>query len=366
MSSRQPIASIGLFLIVALFSVLTRDVAGAQERWPPWQSYGEAENSARKKAVRRRPATAETAALNKQIAQLKAAGKYAEAVPLAKQALALAEKKGANSPDVAQALDTLAELYEAQNKFAEAEPLLKRSLSIREKAPGQPDVAASRERLAVAYDKMGRASDAQAVRGRTDTDLLAKKSGGGGAVAKNGGAPADAEQKAAEARAQEERRAEAAKADAERARQESAQAQAGKKSAQAEEKKDDPAVTPLPRFSARRMARPPEAPIEIPAADGAGAPSNSATDEMKPGAPAPAEDDAPLGNAGPPPRERLAARRRLSPRSPNRQPLHLRRLPWPKRRRLQPPTVDRRRLRRRRSTVSMASAVVDRWQSLLP
>jgi esterase/lipase superfamily enzyme/tetratricopeptide (TPR) repeat protein len=300
-SSRQPIASIGLFLIVALFSVLTRDVAGAQERWPPWQSYGEAENSARKKAVRRRPATAETAALNKQIAQLKAAGKYAEAVPLAKQALALAEKKGANSPDVAQALDTLAELYEAQNKFAEAEPLLKRSLSIREKAPGQPDVTASRERLAVAYDKMGRASDAQAVRGRTGTDLLAKKSGGGGAVAKNGGAPADAEQKAAEARAQEERRAEAAKADAERARQESAQAQAGKKSAQAEEKKDDPAVTPLPRFSARRMARPPEAPIEIPAADGAGAPSNSATDEMKPGAPAPAEDDAPLGNAGPPP-----------------------------------------------------------------
>ena len=298
MSVRQPIASIGLFLIVALFSVLMHDFAGAQERWPPWQSYGEAENSARKKATRRRPATADAAALNTQIAQLKAAGKYAQAVPLAKEALALAEKKGANSPEVAKALDTLAELYEAQNKFAEAQPLLKRSLSIREKAPGQPDVAASRERLAVAYDKMGRASDAQALRGRRT--VLDEKSGGGGA-AKNGGDQADAEHKAAEARAQEERRAEAAKADAERAQQESAQAQAGKKSAQAEEKKDDPALTPLPRFSARRMARPPEAPIEIPAADGAGAPSNSATDEMKPGAPAPAEDDAPLGSAGPPP-----------------------------------------------------------------
>ena len=105
--SRQPIAYIGLFLIIALFSVLTRDIAGAQERWPPWQSYGEAENAARKKAGRRRPATADVAALNKQIAQLKAAGKYAEAVPLARQALAMAEKKGANSPDVANALDTL-------------------------------------------------------------------------------------------------------------------------------------------------------------------------------------------------------------------------------------------------------------------
>ena len=100
-------------------------------------------------------------------------------MPLAKRALALAEKKGANSPAVAKALDTLAELYEAQNKYAEAEPLLKRSLAIREKSPGQPDVAASRERLAVAYDKMGRASDAQALRGQRT--VLDKKSGGGGA-----------------------------------------------------------------------------------------------------------------------------------------------------------------------------------------
>ena len=102
--------------------------------------------------VRRR----DVAALNRQIAQLKAAGKYAQAVPLAQQALALAEKKGPDSPDVAAALDTLAELYEAENKYAEAEPLLKRALAIREKAPGQPDVAASRERLAAAYDKLGR------------------------------------------------------------------------------------------------------------------------------------------------------------------------------------------------------------------
>ena len=158
MFARQPIATLGVFLVFALFSVLLRDVAGAQERWPPWQSYGEAEDAARKKAGRRRPANRDVAALNRQIAQLKAAGKYAQAVPLAKQALALAEKRGPDSPDVANALDTLAELYEAENKYAEAEPLLKRSLAIREKSPGQPDVAASRERLAVAYDKLGRAA----------------------------------------------------------------------------------------------------------------------------------------------------------------------------------------------------------------
>ena len=162
---------------LTLFSLLTRDVAGAQERWPPWQSYGEAENAARKKALRR-PGRLETdASLDRQIAQLKAAGKYAEAVPLAQRALALAEKKGANSPAVAKALDTLAGLYEAQNKYAEAEPLLKRSLAIREKSPGQPDVAASRERLAVAYDKMGRASDAQAVRGQRTSSRREERRG---------------------------------------------------------------------------------------------------------------------------------------------------------------------------------------------
>ena len=52
-SVRQPIASVGFFLLLTLFSVATLDVAGAQERWPPWQSYGEAENAARKKALRK-------------------------------------------------------------------------------------------------------------------------------------------------------------------------------------------------------------------------------------------------------------------------------------------------------------------------
>ena len=102
--------------------MLTHDVAGAQERWPPWQSYSEAEDAARKKALRRRAATADAAALNKQVEQFKAAGKR-RGVPLAKPAMRLARRRAPDGPDVAQALDTLAGLYNAQNEFAEAEPL---------------------------------------------------------------------------------------------------------------------------------------------------------------------------------------------------------------------------------------------------
>ena len=285
MSVRQPIASIGLFLLLTLFSVATRDVAGAQERWPPWQSYGEAESAARKKALRRSGRLETDASLDRQIAQLKAAGKYAEAVPLAQRALALAEKKGANSPAVAKALDTLAELYEAQNKYAEAEPLLKRSLAIREKSPGQPDVAASRERLAVAYDKMGRASDAQALRGQRS--VLDEKSGGGG-PAKNGAAHADNE-------AEAKQKAEAAKAEADRrlaeqqAREQSAQAE--QQRAQAQEKKEEPTTAPGRQYHARRMERPSE-PLDSGAPSSEAAPAqNEAVDrtgkEDQPGAPAP-------------------------------------------------------------------------------
>ena len=216
---------------------------------------------------RRRPANRDVAALNRQIAQLKAAGKYAQAVPLAKQALALAEKRGPDSPDVANALDTLAELYEAENKYAEAEPLLKRSLAIREKSPGQPDVAASRERLAVAYDKLGRAADATTLRSAPAKQQTAVE------------APKEGEA----ARAEEES---------------PAQEQAGKKSAQAEEKSDDP----QPRFSARRMARPADpsgsggsssaAPPGADSAPDAAAPPSADVEEMKPGAPAPEASEA--------------------------------------------------------------------------
>lgn len=163
--ARQPIVTTSFFLILALFSILTREPASAQDRWPPWQSYTEAEQEARQRALKRKAASANnTAALKRQVAQLQAAGKPAQAVPIAKRILAMAERKSPRSLEVADALDTLAGLYEAQNQFAEAEPLLKRSLAIREKAPGQPGMAAARERLATTYDKLGNADAASAVR----------------------------------------------------------------------------------------------------------------------------------------------------------------------------------------------------------
>jgi len=302
-SARQPLASIGLFLLLTLFLALMHDIAGAQERWPPWQSYGEAENSARRKAQRRaRPETADVAALNRQIAQLKAAGKYAQAVPLAKQAVALAEKKGPNSPDVAKALDTLADLYEAQNKYAEAEPLLKRSLAIREKSPGQPDVAASRERLAVAYDKMGRGLDAKTL--RSAQAPVAKKNGAPQADNKAEAKKDEAERRATEqaaeaakaAKAAEEGRSNAMRA-AEARRVEAARTEEARR-AEAGKKTEEPTTAPGRQFHARRMApKSEDAPAQNEAVD-------RTAKEEQPGTPAPEASEQEMNpQAAPPPPE---------------------------------------------------------------
>lgn len=64
-------------------------------------------------------------------------GRYAEAIPIAQQALRVAEAKF--NPDdikVAPLLDNLGALYWANAQYGEAEPLLKRALSVREKILG--------------------------------------------------------------------------------------------------------------------------------------------------------------------------------------------------------------------------------------
>ena len=71
-------------------------------------------------------------------------GKYAEAEPLYRRAIAIGEKTlGAGHPDVAKWYNNLAALYEIQGKYAEAEPLFRRAIAIGEKALGaeHPDVA---------------------------------------------------------------------------------------------------------------------------------------------------------------------------------------------------------------------------------
>ena len=73
--------------------------------------------------------------------------RYAEAEPLMRRLLAIAEKSlRPEHPNLTVGLNNLALLYRAQGRYAEAEPLYKRSLAIREKAlgPDHPDVAETR------------------------------------------------------------------------------------------------------------------------------------------------------------------------------------------------------------------------------
>jgi CHAT domain-containing protein/Tfp pilus assembly protein PilF len=89
---------------------------------------------------------------------------YSEAEPLFKRGLAIREKAlGPDHPDVATSLNDLAGLYKGQGRYAEAEPLYKRALAIREKAlgPEHPDVATSLNNLAVLYDHQGRYAEAE-------------------------------------------------------------------------------------------------------------------------------------------------------------------------------------------------------------
>ena len=80
-------------------------------------------------------------------------GDYAEAEKQFGAALKEAEKFGPQDPRLATSLNNLAELYRAQGRYAEAEPLHKRALAIREKAlgPEHPDVAQSLNNLAELY-----------------------------------------------------------------------------------------------------------------------------------------------------------------------------------------------------------------------
>jgi CHAT domain-containing protein len=90
-------------------------------------------------------------------------GRYAEAEPLHRRALAIFEKAfGPDYPRVANTLHHLASLYIHQGRYAEAEPLLKRALAIRDKAlgPDHPSVAGALNDLAEVYRGQGRYLDA--------------------------------------------------------------------------------------------------------------------------------------------------------------------------------------------------------------
>ena len=89
--------------------------------------------------------------LDEQVVRLLDEGKYAEAEPLALQALEVSLKKnGPDHPDTATSLNNLAELYRTQAKYDLAEPLYERALAIYEKVlgPDHPSTIQTRENLA--------------------------------------------------------------------------------------------------------------------------------------------------------------------------------------------------------------------------
>ncbi len=166
MSTRQHFGATGFLLLVGLLVVGVCDVAGAQTRWPPWQSYGEAEKAARAKQKRHAvPKQSEIDALNARVATLRQAGKTDEAIAVAKRALSLTERRhGRNGGATAQALTTLAELLIEKKRYADAEPLLKRAVAIREKAgPDSPELGDALYALASLYKKQGRTAEAESL-----------------------------------------------------------------------------------------------------------------------------------------------------------------------------------------------------------
>ncbi len=91
-------------------------------------------------------------------------GRYADAEPLFKRSLAIREKAyGPDNPEVAKSLAGLGFLYYHEARYAEAEPLFQRALAIREKAlgPGDPEVAVSLNNLATLYQRQGEFAKAE-------------------------------------------------------------------------------------------------------------------------------------------------------------------------------------------------------------
>jgi len=89
--------------------------------------------------------------LSQQTKQLYKQRKFSEAVPIAKELLAIFEEKlGPEHPKTAESLHNLAELYKAMGDYTKAEQLDKRALAIPNKImePDQPGTAQSKNNLA--------------------------------------------------------------------------------------------------------------------------------------------------------------------------------------------------------------------------
>src|SRR3984885_7224775 len=102
--------------------------------------------------------------LVKQANELRESGKYTEAIPVAEEAVRMAQKTfGGNHPALAMSLNLLGAIYDDEGRYADAEPLFRRGLAIREKAlgPDSAEVAKSLNSLAFVYYHEGRYADAE-------------------------------------------------------------------------------------------------------------------------------------------------------------------------------------------------------------
>jgi serine/threonine protein kinase/tetratricopeptide (TPR) repeat protein len=93
-------------------------------------------------------------------------GLYAQAEPRASHALEICRRVyGDDHPNTLNALNGLAELYDAQGRYAEAEPLFIESLETRKRVLGDeaPSTIGSMHSLAVAYAKQGRLAEAESL-----------------------------------------------------------------------------------------------------------------------------------------------------------------------------------------------------------
>jgi len=102
--------------------------------------------------------------LNSLALLLQAQNKLAEAEPLLREALEIRRKAlPAGHPDIAPSLNNLAFLLKAQNKLAEAEPLFREALEITRKAlpAGHPNIAAALNGLALLLQAQNKLAEAE-------------------------------------------------------------------------------------------------------------------------------------------------------------------------------------------------------------
>ena len=113
---------------------------------------------------------AKISSLNKKAEELFQAGKFAKAIPIARDSLELTEKaNGPDHPDTATSLNNLARLYYWMGDYAKAEPLYQRALKIYQKTLGPKHLctATALNNLAGLYESMGDYAKAEPLYQRT-------------------------------------------------------------------------------------------------------------------------------------------------------------------------------------------------------